>query len=475
MISVRSRGRAAGDLDIIGDADTSQLAAFPRFGAPGRKPVPIGERQRRIHRVFVAAAVVGDAKRIGVGLGRGRDHVPAAQRDRVEPQLVGGQIDQPLDDKDRLGPAGAAIRGGRDGIGDGAAAAEIADRDAIDARHQAEPFLQGHEGGRMPTEIAEVRAADGEEIPLLVESELSLDREIAALVIAEKCLAPLARPFHRPADPARGPGEQGVFGIEEVPRAEIAAHVPAHAAHLLGWHTQDLGEVEPQLGDAAAAAGIERVMPGRRIVFGRRGARLHRDAGDALHPSVEPNDVGGAPESRCGRRLVSNLDVDAEIIRRIIPQARGARLHRVGSPNYRRQRLIGDLEQLGRVLGLIDGLGHDHRDGLADKADLIGRHRVIAGRDRLEASNPHGHIGSAHEPCTVRDRREPVGDDSRGRSAPRARPGTRALLPCRRIRCAHEREASARSRHAPTPGRWTSSAKLPLPVRRRKSSLRRTG
>ena len=116
------------------------------------------------------------------------------------------------------------------------------------------------------------------------------------------------------------------------------------------------------------------------------------------------------PESLCGRRLVSNLDIDAEIIRRIIPQARGTRLHRVGSPNYRRQRLIGDLEQLGRVLGLIDGLGHDHGDGLADKARLIGRHRVIAGRDRLEASNAHRHIGSAHEPCAVWNRPEPIGD-----------------------------------------------------------------
>ena len=34
---------------------------------------------------------------------------------------------------------------------DGAAAAEIADRDAIDARHQAEPLLQGDKGGGMPS------------------------------------------------------------------------------------------------------------------------------------------------------------------------------------------------------------------------------------------------------------------------------------------------------------------------------------
>jgi hypothetical protein len=87
--------------------------------------------------------------------------------------------------------------------------------------------------------------------------------------------------------------------------------------HLFRCHAEDLGEVEPQLGNAAAAPGVERVMPGRCIVLGRCGARLHRDACDALHPRVEPNDVSGAPESHCGRGLVSNLDVDAEIIGRI--------------------------------------------------------------------------------------------------------------------------------------------------------------
>jgi len=151
-------------------------------------------------------------------------------------------------------------------------------------------------------------------------------------------------------------------------------------------------------------------VPGRRIVLGRCCVRLHRDAGDALHPSVEANDVSGALESRCGRGLVSNLNVDAEIIRRMIPEARDARLYRVGSPNYRRQRLISDLDQLGRVPGLIDGLGHDHGDGFADKAGPIVRHRVIEGRDRAEASKPCGNIRGPHQSSTVRDRREPVGD-----------------------------------------------------------------
>jgi len=84
-------------------------------------------------------------------------------------------------------------------------------------------------------------------------------------------------------------------------------------------------------------------------------------------PRIEPYDVGSTLECRCGRCLVSNLNVDAEIIRPIVPQARCTRLYRVGSPNHRWQRLIGDLKLLSRILGLTDGLGHDESDRLADK------------------------------------------------------------------------------------------------------------
>ncbi len=179
-------------------------------------------------------------------------------------------------------------------------------------------------------------------------------------------------------------------------------------------------------------------------------------------------------KSRCGRGLVSNLDIDAEIIRRIIPQARGARLHRVGSPNYRGQRLIGDLEQLGCILGLIDGLGHDHSDGLADKAGLIGRHRVVAGRDRLEASNPHRHVGSAHEACTVWDRPEPIGEIV---LAGEDREYARRCERCGFVDRCNMRMGVGRAhdRGMHHPRQMDIVGEAARPVRRRKSSLRRTG
>ena len=151
----------------------------------------------------------------------------------------------------------------------------------------------------------------------------------------------LAGPFDRPADPARRPGEHRVFRVEEIARAEIAAHVVAQHAHLLGRHAKHLGEVEPDLRHAAAAPGVKRVLTGCGVVFGDIGARLHRHAGDALDPGVEPHDMRGARESGGGRGLVAELDVDAEIARRAVPQKRRVRLQRVGGARDRRQRLIG--------------------------------------------------------------------------------------------------------------------------------------
>ena len=248
-----------GDLDIVGDTDPAPFAAPPRLGSPGREAVPVGERQPGRHRRRVVAAVIGEARRVGEGLGGGRDQVAAAQFGRVDAEPVGRQIDQPLDDEDRLGPAGAAIGRGRHGVGDGAAAAEMDGRDRVDVGHQADALLQWPERRRMPAEIAEVRAADGEETPLGVERQLGRDGQIAALPVAEKRVAALAGPFDRPPDEARRPGKQRIFRVEQIARAEIAAHVAADAAHPLGRHAEDLREVGPHLGDAATAAGVERV------------------------------------------------------------------------------------------------------------------------------------------------------------------------------------------------------------------------
>jgi hypothetical protein len=192
-------------------------------------------------------------------------------------------------------------------------------RNSVDVGHQSDAFLQWPERRRVPAEIAEVRAANREEMPLGVERQLGPDGEIAALPVAEKRVAALAGPFDRPPDKAGGPGKQRIFRVEQIARAEITAHVAADAAHPLRRHVEDLCEVGPHFGDAATAAGVDRVTPARRIVIGGDRARLHRYASNALRPGIEPDDMLGAREGRRGRRHVADLDVDADIIRRLVP------------------------------------------------------------------------------------------------------------------------------------------------------------
>ncbi len=116
-----------------------------------------------------------------------------------------------------------------------------------------------------------------------IEGEFGLHLQVAALVVAEETVAAVAAPAHRPAEPPRRPGDQGVFGKEEIPRAEIAAHVTADAAYLLRGNAQYLREVGAQLGQAATAAGMQGIAA-RGVVFGSGGARFHRHAGDPRRP-----------------------------------------------------------------------------------------------------------------------------------------------------------------------------------------------
>ncbi len=164
----------------------------------------------------------------------------------------------------------------------------------------------------MGAEIAEVRAADGEEAALGVERQLGFGDQIAGLIVAEQRFVPLDDPFHRPAEFARRPGHQRELGIDHAAGAEIAADVAHQHAHVLGWHAENGGEVvlEPH---RAAIAGIDGVAPGLRIVSRKRGARLHRHAGDARDPGVEPGDMRGAGEGGCGRFGVADLGIEGDV------------------------------------------------------------------------------------------------------------------------------------------------------------------
>src|SRR5262249_26256311 len=96
-------------LDGVGETDAAQLAALARFGAPALEAGEIGERERHVHALLELAAVVGEGEPGLERHGLGRNVVLTPQLGGIDAELVGGEIDEPLDHIGRLRAAVAAI------------------------------------------------------------------------------------------------------------------------------------------------------------------------------------------------------------------------------------------------------------------------------------------------------------------------------------------------------------------------------
>ena len=81
---------------------------------------------------------------------------------------------------------------------------------------------------------------------------------------------------------------------------------------------------------------MDGVAAARRVPDADRRARLHRHAGDPLHPRVEPHHVRGARERRGPRPRRRHLAVDAHVRRRaVVEDRRAGRGGGAGSPSPR--------------------------------------------------------------------------------------------------------------------------------------------
>src|SRR5262249_7486637 len=98
---------------------------------------------------------------------------------------------------------------------------------------------QRYKGGRIGAEIADPSGAKTEKAAGGIEREPRFAVKIAAGIVAQERLVPLARPFDRPPDAARGPAHQREFWIEVVAGAEVAADFLGNDPHPLGVDAQD--------------------------------------------------------------------------------------------------------------------------------------------------------------------------------------------------------------------------------------------
>ena len=191
--------RAGGGVYVIGESYAAQLAARFRLGSACREIVPAAQRQRLMHTVDVVAAVVVHAEGVGVGQFIGPQQIAPPQIHAVKAEILRGNVDQTLHHKHHFRAARAAVRARGRGVAHHRARTKIRAWHAVDARHDLHAFLQRREAAGVPTGIADIGAAHGEEVTVDIQRQLSGHRQITPLKITDKGLVPLARPLHRAA------------------------------------------------------------------------------------------------------------------------------------------------------------------------------------------------------------------------------------------------------------------------------------
>ncbi len=91
---------------------------------------------------------------------------------------------------------------------------------------------------------------------------------------------------------------------------------------------------------------------------------------------------------------------------------RGAVLDRLGNVRHGRERLVVDLDELGRVDGERAALGHDNRDAVARIARLVGREGPVHGNVAVAGHGPRA--GERARPFLRQVGAGEGGDDSLG-------------------------------------------------------------
>ena len=146
-ISAPSKPAAAARSMVLEMPMPRSLPLLARLRAPLLEAGEVGELERHVHALLELAAVVGEGERGLERHGVGRNVVLAPQLRGIDAELVGGEIDHPLDHVGRLGAAVAAIGPHRIGVGEHRGHVDMHGGDAIDAGQRADIAGEGLHAG----------------------------------------------------------------------------------------------------------------------------------------------------------------------------------------------------------------------------------------------------------------------------------------------------------------------------------------
>ncbi len=382
-------------------AHSQKLAPLLRRLAAVVDAVVAGQRQAIIEVLDEIAGIVGLLQDCRERDGARRDRIAAAQLHRVDPQLARRLVDDGFGDVDRLGTTAAAIGSGRHRIGQRRDDPGVNRRNAIGVDQTGQPDRQGY--GRA---VGRIISADPrlplrpqcEKPAVAVEREFGVDDAAPALLVGRQPLASFGNPPHRPANDLGRPQRQRVFRIAAALHAESAAHVVAHHPELV------LRQFEDPVGERGAGGvhrldrAADRIAVLGAVVFADAAARLHRVRRDPVDADLVANDAVRAGKRRIDRIFAADFVKEGLVARVLVPNCWRARGQRCRGGDHRRQRRVVDLDQFGRVLRLVQGIGDDERHRVADIAHApLGEQRLRANESRgpIAASSAHaGHQGA---------------------------------------------------------------------------------
>ena len=208
---------------------------------------------------------------------------------------------------------------------------------------------------------------------------------------ADEFVGAVAAPADLLAEFGRGIGHHAVFGIKAGLLAKAAADIADQHAHAFLWPLQD------RLGQQVAGRarrlrlGMQDQPAGFLFDLGNGRARLHRRGNQALAEQIERHFVRGLRKRFLDLGGIAIAHGGNDVVGRIRPHHRRARLDRLERIDHRRQHLVVDLDRFGRA-SAPHPRGRDHgRHRLAGKAhDLVREQTPRRHRHRL-AVRPHEH------------------------------------------------------------------------------------
>ena len=186
---------------------------------------------------------------------------------------------------------------------------------------------------------------------VFVKRQFGVARMVAAMRIAQKRFAAVSRPLDVAIDLFRRPDQAHVFGVQINFRAKAAAYVGRNDAYLVLGQAHHKGGEQQAFNVRVLIRHIQRVVVIGTAVRTNRRAWLHRVWHQPVVVQVNFGDVRSIGKSSIDERLVANRPFVAMVVRRGLMQGSGR--FGFGHVDHGGQHVVIDLDQLGRVFGLL--------------------------------------------------------------------------------------------------------------------------